>query len=145
MDTNTDLQEMDFPFISPEDTDSARSIWMAVIIQQIADARSTSLNPRKAKLRREALEWLDGTEGDFIDVCRLAELEPSATRRRIDELLRSPGEPCDFRSLRRMPDSGNTSSNALKTPEALIVSKVSSIEVVNARESLNRVSCAHGG
>ena len=51
-----------------------RSLWRAVILQAVLDAKSKSLRPEYTRARRMALAWF-GTS-DFNDVCDLADWDP---------------------------------------------------------------------
>lgn len=68
--------------ISSHDPESEiyRSLWRAVIGQQISDAKNTSLKPEKQSLKRQAMDWLFNDESNFRMVCDLAGWEPDYVR-----------------------------------------------------------------
>ena len=104
--------------IFPTDDDLCRSLWMAVIIQAVQDAGSTSLKPCKRRLRREARDWLgigrEGNHPEFELVCDLAGIDPGQLKIIIEGVLagRLPG--FDFRALKKLSFESREQENRRK-------------------------------
>ena len=61
-------------------TERCQALWLAVIGQQISDAKNISHKPEKQLLKSQALDWLFLNECDFAMVCDLAGWEPEYVR-----------------------------------------------------------------
>lgn len=68
-------------------------LWRAVLDQALEDVLTPedSYEGRAAKFRAEV--WLRGNTRDFYDVCLLADLNPFATKQRIQEILNATKPP----------------------------------------------------
>lgn len=65
-----------------EQTPPERSLWRSVISQALSDATTNSRKADMRYYRQKAIEWLLGSDDDFIMVCNLAELEPEYVRQK---------------------------------------------------------------
>jgi len=67
-----------------------RALWAAVLWQAINDAQREGAHWSAQIPRERALTWIEDGAADFREVCELAGLDPSKTRRGILDLLRRP-------------------------------------------------------
>ena len=91
--------------IEPIDDGNCRALWMAVIAQQVIDARSTCSNTDYQRRRQAALDWLADTDpnSDFYNACDLADLDREYVSMRVRFYLNNPDEKIDFRTARKTP------------------------------------------
>ena len=85
-----------------KDPANIKALWIAVVIQAIADATNTSAKLFKRNAKRDAIDWIrdESGNGDFDAVCELAELDPTYLRPLIDDMLTGKRSVPDFRALR---------------------------------------------
>lgn len=61
--------------------DVHRSLWTAVILRALQDARGKATTDAARRVKDEARGWFVAAGGDFHRVCRMAGLNPSWVRR----------------------------------------------------------------
>ncbi|MEM6823013.1 MAG: hypothetical protein AAF558_13870 [Verrucomicrobiota bacterium] len=74
----------------PVEVDGVTSLWRAVLVQVIIDAKTKAKCREQRKAKAEALAWLSQPEegSDFALICDLAGLSPSATRKAVKQIMR---------------------------------------------------------
>lgn len=55
-----------------------RQLWQAVLYQALLDALRPITKSFKESERKEAIEWININNPDFIDVCQKADMNPSS-------------------------------------------------------------------
>lgn len=97
-------QEREIQPIDECDTDLCRSLWVAVALQAVVDARSKSKKKDLQNAKAEAIEWLDAKEDEdsaFAHVCNLAGIDYQKAQSRLLEIVNDPEETADFRCIRK--------------------------------------------
>ncbi len=64
------------------------ALWRAVITQALIDAGSNSVKREMIYERNQAISWLTNKSKDFIEVCELAQLDPSIIREKAVEAIK---------------------------------------------------------
>ena len=65
-------------------------LWRRVLLQALLDAAKTSQRKKAKTWKMQAIYWLKNKPRDFIDVCRLADLEIEKISPIIDKFLEDP-------------------------------------------------------
>lgn len=68
------------------------AMWRAVITQSFMDATSGCKKSESRKAKREAIEWLKGSDQDFYTVCHFAGLNPDVVLEVAQKVLQAHAE-----------------------------------------------------
>ena len=58
---------------------------VAIITQAIVDSAYTGISKRKLGFKKEAIDWIVGTDPEYVNYCKMVGLDPEPIRNKIIE------------------------------------------------------------
>lgn len=68
---NSNIYSSDI-FLNKTDRLPEIALWRAVILQAVLDASTRSKKPEMKRIKAKAIEWIDSSNPDFLQVCEFA-------------------------------------------------------------------------
>ena len=81
-------KKLSYNFISKTDTMPLRALWQSVIMQAVIDIKTIPDDKYERIDRRKTLAWFSMMSKDFVEVCDLADFEPSVVIKNVKILIR---------------------------------------------------------